>query len=216
MCMEYNKHKDFFNKAYKTGSDVWTNIRIQLKGAQFMEKLPPGASVLDIGSGRGVFANELAAAGFTVTGIDFEEEIVTKANMEIKVAGLSPKVNFIVADAFNMPFADNSFDGVCAVGFLENIYSEDWKRYSDEVTRVLKPGGVYLDISLSRKAKVYTGVSPINSANGEFDIGDVHYHFFEKEEMRDIFAGKLNLIYQEVKFIEKPRETALLESLFQK
>lgn len=214
--MEYHKHKDYFNKAYKTGTDIWTNMQVSFRGAKFLEKLSHGSNILDIGSGRGAFATKLAEAGYLVTGIDFEDEIVAKANEEAKTYGLSNNLRFVVANAFQLPFADGSFDGVCALGFLDNIYREDWPKYSAEVTRVLKSGGVYLDVSFSIKTQNFLSISPLGSTDGEFDIDGIHYHFFEKEEMAKIFENKLTLIDQEVKLVEKPTPTALLESLFQK
>lgn len=214
--MHYNEHKNYFNTAYKTGSDIWTHFPIQVKGIKFIEKLSSGSFILEIGSGRGLFAKQLAEAGFRVVGIDFESEIVAKTNEEVKNWGLSGKLKFMVGEALHLPFPDAGFDGVCAIGLMENIHAEDWPQYANEVNRVLKPGGFYLNISFSRKTQKFLNLSPINLPNGELQIADVHYHFFEKDEMKNIFEKKLTLISQEVKFLKHPTEIALLESLFQK
>lgn len=214
--MDYHHHKDTFKKAYATGSDIWTPLAIPLRGAKLIKRLPAGSSILDIGSGRGLFAKNLADRGFKVIGIDFEEDIVLKANQEIKHWGLEGKLKFVVADALKLPFVDNSFDGVCAFGLMESIHQADWPTYAEEIRRVLKPGGFYLNMSFSRKTKNFLNFSPATSPDGELEKHGIHYHFFEEKEMINIFEKKLTLISQNIEIIKKPVELALLESLFQK
>jgi len=214
--MDYHRHKDHFNKAYATGTDIWTPLVIPLRGMKLLKNLPKGATILDVGSGRGLFAKTLAEAGFKVIGIDFENAIVDKANREIKNWKLEGKVKFLVADALKLPFVDGSFDGACAFGLMENLHAEDWPKYADEIKRVLKPGGFYLNTSFSRKTLNFLNFSPINSPDGELEKHGIHYHFFEEIEMANIFDKKLTLISQNIEFIKKPVELALLESLFQK
>lgn len=50
-----------------------------------------------------------------------------------------PKVNYIVADAYTLPFEDNSVDYVCAGETIEHL--SEPKKFVDEVMRVLKPNG---------------------------------------------------------------------------
>ena len=114
-------------------------------------------------------------------------------------------------------FVNASFDGICDFGLLENLYREDWENYANEISRVLKPGGFYLNVSLSRKTKNFLDFLPSISKDGEFEKEGVHYHFFEREEMKNIFNNKMTLISDNVEFAEKPREEiALLQTLFQK
>ena len=215
--MDYTKHKDYYKTAYQNGADIWTHLPAKIQGAKkLVGKLPQGGTILDLGSGRGLIAKNLAEMGFKVIGIDFEEEIVQKANTEIKNWGLEGKLKFLKADVFHLPFTDVSFDGVCDFGLLENLYQEDWEAYVNEINRVLKPNGFYFNVSLSRKTKNFLEFSPINSKDGELEKDGVHYHFFEKEEMKNIFTNKMALISDSVEFVEKPRELALLQTLFQK
>jgi len=172
---------------------------------------------LDVGSGRGLFAKKLAESGFKVIGIDFEKNIIEKTNSEIKNWGLEGKLKFVEADVLDIPFADASFDGVCDFGLLENLYAEDWEQYSSEITRVLKPGGFYFNVSISRETQHFFEFYPKGSESGDFQKYGVHYHFFEKEEMNKIFEGKLKIINQINKHISnRPNDTILLETLFQK
>jgi len=99
---------------------------------------------------------------------------------------------------------------------MENLFPEDWVQYASEINRVLKPGGFYLNISLSSETQKFFEFFPKNSNGGSFEKYGVHYHFFNKDEMKNIFDHNLNTIKQDIEFIEKPNQVALLETLFQK
>ena len=158
--MDYHEHKNYFETAYKTGSDVWTHVTVKNQGKDFVERLAPGALVLELGSGRGLFAKRLAESGFRVIGLDFAGDVVKRADEEVKNWGLAGKLKFVEANALDIPFTDTSFDAVCDFGLFENLYKEDWQTYASEVARVLKPGGFYLNVSLSRETKNFYNFSP--------------------------------------------------------
>lgn len=71
-------------------------------------------SVLDVGTGTGIFAEAFAAAGLTVTGID------TNAALLAIAAGYAPSAQFRQAPAEQIPFPDGSFDLV----FLGHVLHE--------------------------------------------------------------------------------------------
>ncbi len=214
--MKYHEHKKYFETAYKTGSDAWTHLPMEDRGLKLKEELPKGGLILDIGSGRGIFAKNLAEAGFKVIGIDFEGGIVNSANKEVKNWGFEGKMKFIESSALDIPLTDASFDGACDFGLFENLHKEDWAQYANEVTRVLKPGGFYLSVVSSRETPNFFGFSPKNSVDGEVEKYGVHYHFFEKEEMQAIFAGKLQIISQQTISAKNKEERYYLETLFKK
>lgn len=69
--------------------------------------LEPGMTVLDIASGPGYVARELAARSIDVTGIDFSSVMVETARR------LNPNIKFEEGDAHKLPFPDDVFDGAC-------------------------------------------------------------------------------------------------------
>ncbi len=178
-----------------------------------MEKLQPNALVLDIGSGRGLFGKHMADSGLRVIGIDFESGAVAKTNSHIKDWGLAGKLRFMEADALEIPFADASFDGATDFGLMENLFTADWSAYAEEVARVLKPGGYYLNVSLSRETPKFMDFSPKASADGDFEKYGVHYHFFTEEEMRQIFGDACEIISSE---IIPTKDAYYRETLFRK
>src|SRR3989338_2896670 len=102
--MDYHEHKNYFETAYKTGSDVWTHVTVENQGKDFVERLVPGALVLELGSGRGLFAKHLAESGFRVIGLDFAGDAVKRADEEVKNWGLAGKLKFVEANALDIPF----------------------------------------------------------------------------------------------------------------
>jgi ubiquinone biosynthesis O-methyltransferase len=94
-------------------------------------------TVLEVGCGRGDFAISLAQRGGRVTAVDFSETAIHIARQ--KALRFGQDVNFDVANATSLPFADESFDQVFSCECLEHV--PDPSRMLTEIFRVLKPGG---------------------------------------------------------------------------
>jgi SAM-dependent methyltransferase len=105
-------------------------------------QLQPGESLLDVGSGPGLFAIDAAASvapGGRVAGVDVSPDMVATAET---VRAESPHANLIVfheAHAGSLPFDDASFDAAVSIQVLE--YVEDVDAALAEIHRVLRPGG---------------------------------------------------------------------------
>ena len=96
-----------------------------------------GKAILDYGCGHGMAAVTLARAGARVTAFDLSPGYVAEAEQRAAVNGVS--VEFRVADAEHLPYADASFDAVWGNAILHHL---DLHRAGAELHRVLKPGGV--------------------------------------------------------------------------
>jgi ubiquinone/menaquinone biosynthesis C-methylase UbiE len=76
-----------------------------------MLELGPEDSVLDVGCGAGQTACEIAKEfGSRVTGVDISDVMISKAMDKAIKQRVEDKVEFRVADAFQLPFDDESFD----------------------------------------------------------------------------------------------------------
>jgi len=103
--------------------------------------IEPGHRVLDLGSGAGndVFvARILVGESGHVTGLDFTEEMLAKANRNNQTLGYT-NVEFVKGDIEHIPLPDNSYDVVISNCVL-NLVPDKQRAYS-EIKRVLKPGG---------------------------------------------------------------------------
>jgi demethylmenaquinone methyltransferase/2-methoxy-6-polyprenyl-1,4-benzoquinol methylase len=101
---------------------------------------PHGAVALDLATGTGDLALELADQGARfVVGADFCPEMLTAAVQKVRPHAGGAGIAFMAGDAQRLPFADNTFD--CLVnGFLLRNLS-DLDSALREFRRVLKPGG---------------------------------------------------------------------------
>lgn len=100
--------------------------------------------VLDIGCGAGFLSNQLAAQGLKVFGVDVSEESLAVARR----FDLTATVTYKNADAYALPFANQSMDIVTAMDFLEHV--EDPERVIAEAARVLRPGGLFFFHTFNR------------------------------------------------------------------
>lgn len=102
-----------------------------------MAKPPGGGSVLDAGAGTGGIAIELARRWpeAAVTGADFSPEMLSVAR---KRPG-AERINWVIADATALPFADESFDAVTS-GYLVRNVPDPLAAFAEQA-RVLKRGG---------------------------------------------------------------------------
>lgn len=105
-----------------------------------------GLRVLDIGCGGGFLAEEFAAIGCRVTGIDPSPVSVGAARAH--AAGRGLRIDYRVGAGEELPAADAAFDVACCCDVLEHV--ADVNRVIGETARVLKPGGLYLFDTINR------------------------------------------------------------------
>ncbi len=100
----------------------------------------PQDHLLDIGSGIGGPARYFATTfGCRVTGVDVTPDFVAAANDLCGLCGLQDKIDFIEADAAEMPMKAATFDH--AYGFYVGMNLPGKLAVLKEAFRVLKPGG---------------------------------------------------------------------------
>jgi arsenite methyltransferase len=106
-----------------------------------MGRLAAGERVLDLGSGAGtdsLIAAQMVGEQGRVIGIDMTVERLATARAAAAEADLA-NVEFVEAEAEQLPFADQSFDVVISNGVIDLIPDKD--AVFGEIHRVLTPGG---------------------------------------------------------------------------
>ena len=100
--------------------------------------------LLDVGCGAGFLSNSLSLHQVQVTGVDLSQKslVVAKAHDETK------RVTYLEANAYALPFPDQSFDAVTCMDFLEHV--EEPGLAISEISRVLKPGGLFFFHTFNR------------------------------------------------------------------
>lgn len=103
-------------------------------------------NILDVGCGIGGSSLYLAQKfNAKVTGITLSPVQASRAAERAKETNLADEASFQVADAQNMPFADNSFDLVWSLESGEHM--PDKTKFMQECYRVLKPGGKFIMVT---------------------------------------------------------------------
>lgn len=113
-------------------------------------RLRPELDVLDIGSGWGGLALELARRHQArVTGLSLSQEQIAAARASARQSGLSERVNFELRD-YRQERAQ--YDRVVSVGMFEHVGPSGFDAYFDTIHRVLRPDGVALVHTICTKA----------------------------------------------------------------
>ena len=101
-----------------------------------------GARVADLGCGSGVFTDLLRRTGYAGVGLDISPKLVALGRSKY------PGLELIEGDAENLPFGNESFDGVLLSGLVHHF--PDPRRLAAEVRRVLKAGGRFVAFDPNR------------------------------------------------------------------
>jgi len=97
---------------------------------------PPNCAFLDLGCGAGQSTELLKKAGYNVIGVDGCERFIIQAKMSF------PQNKYICCQAESLTFLDHSFDCVASYNTIEHFI--DLNKILEEVSRVLKPGGLFI------------------------------------------------------------------------
>lgn len=146
----YQRQLDtYFDSAAGYWSDVYR--RQDVNGAIYQERrrrvlefcerldLPPGSSVLEIGCGAGFTSVTLALRGYHVHAADTVPAMLKLARQHASEAGVGHRIRMLLADTHHLPFGDESFRLVLAIGVIPWLPSA--APAIREMARVLAPGG---------------------------------------------------------------------------
>lgn len=98
--------------------------------------------VLDVGTGSGLLAIELAKArdcDFNIVALDISENMIKKARENAARAGVANKIMFVAGTAAALPFPDSSFDLVISYASLHHWFETE--TVFNEIARVTKVSG---------------------------------------------------------------------------
>ena len=134
---------DFLNHFLSAGIDKkWRKRAVKMMAAEKPNH------VLDVATGTGDLAIAMSEISPKVTGIDISQGMLDVGIQKIKKLELDQKITLTQADSENLPFEDNTFDGICAAFGVRNF--ENLDKGLAEMRRVLKPGGLMLILEFSQ------------------------------------------------------------------
>jgi SAM-dependent methyltransferase len=103
----------------------------------------PGRA-LDLGCGSGTSSLALAAAGWTVCGVDYARGAIRMARQKTRLAGLT--IDFHVCDVTRLPRPVSAacYDLVLDIGCFHGLTTREKGIYLDALESLLAPGGSWL------------------------------------------------------------------------
>lgn len=105
---------------------------------RLIERLEPGARVLDVGAGTGLpTARQLIAAGCQVTCLDLAPGMLELAQANV------PGARFVLGDVVDLPDEPAQYDAVVAFFSLLNLPRVRVRTAMKLIGRVLRPGGYF-------------------------------------------------------------------------
>ena len=122
-------------------SPAYSRRTAERHAAFFLPHLKPGMQLLDVGCGPGSITVGLAKAispGAAI-GVDLSPEAAAAATAHAANAGCT-NATFREANAYELPFADSTFDAVFMHALLQHLNAPEV--VVAEAFRVLRPGGV--------------------------------------------------------------------------
>jgi SAM-dependent methyltransferase len=139
-CWEQNA--ETWTRHARAGLDVY---RDRVNTPAFLAMLPSIAGLrgLDIGCGEGGNTRQLARRGASMTALDVSPTFLRHAREMEAAEPLG--VDYVRADAANLPFADAGFD--FATAFMSLMDMPEQAPVLAEIYRVLRPGG-FLQFSI--------------------------------------------------------------------
>jgi ubiquinone/menaquinone biosynthesis C-methylase UbiE len=146
----------------------WINHRTESRARRSLRALgdhlvlPPGARVLELGSGGGgmlaLLQERFRPARLVGTDFDPAQVEAARSYLVRKLGNLPPSIELRAADALQIPFPDASFDLVFAMEMLHHVEAghHDYVRRPQalrEILRVLVPGGRLVYSEFSRRSE---------------------------------------------------------------
>ena len=194
---------DGLNRVISFGIDVQWRKKVL---ALVSQKNPK--TVLDIATGTGDLAILFAKTSATeIIGLDISQGMLDIGKKKIEAQKLDTKIQMVLGDGENIPYADNYFDVITVAYGVRNF--EHLEKGLSEILRTLKPGGQFIILETSVPTKfpfkqgyyVYTNF--IMPTIGKLFSNDKKaYAYLSNSAQNFPFGEVLNNILRKIGFIE--------------
>jgi SAM-dependent methyltransferase len=144
---------------------------------------------LELGGGQGRDTFFFARNGVHVTMLDYSQIAVDTVNGKAQASGLGKFVTAIRHDVrAALPFADNRFDAAYShMLYCMPITNSEVERLSQEIHRVLKPGGLNI-FTVRHTGDPHFGTG-IHRGEELYEVGGFIVNFFDKAKVERVSQG---------------------------
>ena len=134
-------HNELAARMWGSGGRAYDDISFAISDAlaHAAQRLNPqsGEKILNVGTGTGWSARNVARRGAHVEAVDISSELLAAAR---ELSGhIEPSIAFQLADVERLPFSDGHFDGV--ISTFGVMFAPDQHRAAAELGRVCRKGG---------------------------------------------------------------------------
>ena len=134
----------------------------------FLEALPQGSKILDVGCGTGHLTNEIKQKGYDVYGIEPSSEMLKIAKKNFPSIPLRSNISSKIS------FENDYFDAIIALEVLRYLDKEENCNSLKEFHRCLKEGGLFF-------------VTQVNAFSTDF-----YYFFYHLKSLYSLIFNKVN------------------------
>lgn len=185
-----------------TGEYERTAREIEPAARTAIDALHPrkGQSILDVACGTGNAALLAAAQGARTTGVDGSGRLLEVAAQRARIEAV--EVDWSVADVGELPYPEDSFDGVISVFGV--IFADDSKKAASELLRVAKPGGTVVITAWIPTGPIadmmkHVGTTIAEVAPPDEEIG-AHFNWSDADNLRELFGPDIEITEHELAF----------------
>ena len=139
--------------------------------ASFIETLPRGSRVLDLGAGNGRHAKILAGRGIRAVAFDFSHRLLMIGRTGERAEGQAMRVDWVGGEATKLPFRNASFDAALCIAVLHHLPLESDRLLSlQEIRRVLRRGTPALVSVWAREQPRFQSALALPEVDGDVEV----------------------------------------------
>ena len=170
----------------------WWGSKVDRKLDKVISYCSNKRSAVDLGCGMGVNSKYLAKQGFSVTCVDFDQNLVDKFENDLKDENFSQRIKILTENIENF-FSSDKYDLILALSVLHFFRMENVSIIISRLKDSLEKDGIIFirvfsnkdnDFIRLKEAGLLIAYNEIHSPKLNKD-----FHYFEERELRDLLAG---------------------------
>ena len=186
---------------YDAMVDTWESWKTEIEddpraawGDELLERLPDGATVVELGCGGGTTETRALAERFRLTGVDLSDAQLARARERV------PGAAYLHADLTAVEFPACSLDALASFYVLNHVPRELLAPLFARIHAWLRPPGLVLTT---------LGASDLPGCTGDFLGAPTYFSGFAPDENRRLLRGAgFELLRDEVVTISEPEDPA--------